>query len=209
VTVRSRAVEKRPSLLPYLPRRFARLFEVRCLARPFEVRQLPRARAALPLAPADRFPVSLENASRTRPANLWMVPSALSRDPDFIAALSSRAHALVDALTPRRRSCQAAFATRSVPRTQTSRRSSLPTPCRTPRSNPKTPAKRPPTARPKPRSTPTFNSSPRGLPVPRTLDWTPKGPIVGARPFDLSVEDDLPDAAAELCARHSSHPLGQ
>jgi hypothetical protein len=39
----------------------------------------------LPFAPADRFPVSFAHSSRTRPATLSTKPSALSRDPDFIA----------------------------------------------------------------------------------------------------------------------------
>jgi hypothetical protein len=46
---------------------------------------LPRARAALPFAPADRLPVSFDHSSRTRPATLSTKPSALSRDPDFTA----------------------------------------------------------------------------------------------------------------------------
>jgi hypothetical protein len=57
-------------------------------------------------------------------------------------------------------------------RSQTSRRSRLLTPCKTPRSNPNTPAKRPPTARPRPRRTPICNSSqaPEGS---RTRDIAP------------------------------------
>ena len=39
----------------------------------------------LPLAAADRFPVSLENTSRMRPANLLTAPSALSRRPDLVS----------------------------------------------------------------------------------------------------------------------------
>lgn len=64
--------------LDYLPARF--------FARPFAVRPLPRARAALPVAPAERLPVNLEIASRIRPANLSTKPAALSRDP--ISSLS-------------------------------------------------------------------------------------------------------------------------
>jgi len=48
------------------------------LDRPLPDRAAPRPRAALPLAPADRFPVSFENASRIRPAILSTAPSALS-----------------------------------------------------------------------------------------------------------------------------------
>jgi hypothetical protein len=57
----------------------------RRLARPFAVLPLPRARAAFPLAPAERLPVNLEKASSIRPADLSTKPSALSRRPDFIA----------------------------------------------------------------------------------------------------------------------------
>jgi hypothetical protein len=64
---------------------------VRRFARPFAVRPLPRARAAFPLAPAERLPVNLENASSIRPADLSTKPSALSRRPDFIAPSSPRA----------------------------------------------------------------------------------------------------------------------
>lgn len=56
---------------------------MRFFARPFAVRALPRMRAALPLAPAERRPVSFEKASRTRPAVLSTKPSPLSRDADF------------------------------------------------------------------------------------------------------------------------------
>jgi hypothetical protein len=60
----------------------------RRFARPFAALPLPRARAAFPLAPAERLPVNLENASSIRPADLSTKPSALSRRPDFIALLS-------------------------------------------------------------------------------------------------------------------------
>jgi hypothetical protein len=60
-------------------------FLARRLARPFAVRPLPRARAAFPLAPAERLPVNFEKASSIRPADLSMKPSVLSRRPDFIA----------------------------------------------------------------------------------------------------------------------------
>jgi hypothetical protein len=52
---------RRALLLYLLARRFAR---------PFAVRPLPRARAAFPLAPAERLPVNFENASSIRPADL-------------------------------------------------------------------------------------------------------------------------------------------
>jgi hypothetical protein len=55
-------------------------------ARPLVLRAAPRPRAALPLAPAERLPVSFEKASMTLPAILSTVPSALSRDPDFITS---------------------------------------------------------------------------------------------------------------------------
>jgi hypothetical protein len=61
----------------------------RCVARPFAIRPLPRARAAFPLTPAERLPVNLENASRIRPADLSTKPSALSRRLDFIACPSA------------------------------------------------------------------------------------------------------------------------
>jgi hypothetical protein len=54
-------------------------------ARPLVLRIAPRPRAALPLAPAERLPVSFANASMTLPAILSRVPSALFRDPDFMA----------------------------------------------------------------------------------------------------------------------------
>ena len=54
-------------------------------ARPLVPRVAPRPRAVLPLAPAERFPVSFEKASMILPAILSTVPSALSRDPDFMA----------------------------------------------------------------------------------------------------------------------------
>jgi len=53
-------------------------------ARPLVLRMAPRPRAALPLAPAERLPVSFANASITLPAILSRVPSALSRDLDFM-----------------------------------------------------------------------------------------------------------------------------
>jgi hypothetical protein len=53
------------------------------LTRPFADRAAPRPRAAFPLAPADLFPVSLENASRIRPATLSTAPSVFSRRPDL------------------------------------------------------------------------------------------------------------------------------
>jgi Domain of unknown function (DUF6458) len=56
------------------------------LARAFEVRQLPRVRAALPLAEAERLPVSFEYASMIRPTALSTKPPVLSRDADFIAS---------------------------------------------------------------------------------------------------------------------------
>ena len=53
------------------------------LDRPVAERAAPRPRAALPLAPADRFPVTFENTSRTRPAILSIAPSTLFRLADL------------------------------------------------------------------------------------------------------------------------------
>jgi hypothetical protein len=143
----------------------------------------------LPLAPADRFPVNLENASRTRPANLSTVPSPLSRDPDFIAAYSSSVDALANPLAPA--GVAGGVRSPSMRRRQTSRRRRLPTPCRTPRSNPKTPAKRPPSARPRPRRTPiSLPLELRDL-VPEPSRRTPEDPSSGEM------------SAAALCAAPS------
>jgi hypothetical protein len=70
-----------------------------CFARPLVLRVAPRPRAALPLAPAERLPVSFEKASMTLPAILSTVPSALSRDPDFITPVVSHADSLSDSLS--------------------------------------------------------------------------------------------------------------
>jgi hypothetical protein len=53
------------------------------LNRPLADRPAPRPRAAFPFTPADRFPVSFEKASSTRPAILSSAPSALLRLADF------------------------------------------------------------------------------------------------------------------------------
>src|SRR5215211_3545822 len=57
------------------------------LDRPVADRPAPRPRAALPLTPADRLPVSFENASSTRPASLSTAPSTLFRLADLAIAL--------------------------------------------------------------------------------------------------------------------------
>lgn len=81
---------RRPPVVPRrtYPRRWSRAQHgyFRCFARPLVLRAAPRPRAALPLAPAERLPVSLAKASMILPAILSTVPSALSRDADFIAS---------------------------------------------------------------------------------------------------------------------------
>ena len=70
-------------MAPRARRDFSSTYRLLLFSRPRMERPAPRPRAAFPLAPAERFPASFENASSTRPAILSSAPSVLSRLPDF------------------------------------------------------------------------------------------------------------------------------
>jgi hypothetical protein len=71
---------------PSTPGPRAQRYRFLLFARPFADRPVPRPRAALPLTPADRLPVSFEKSSRARPAILSRPPSALFLFADFLRA---------------------------------------------------------------------------------------------------------------------------